>query len=155
DIEFAERGFPTYGPRNRYGAILFIEKEGFMPLFEEVDLANRYDLAIMSTKGMSVIASRYLVEHLCAQQNIPLLVLHDFDKAGFSIAGTLQQSTRRYSFSRSFKIIDLGLRLEDIDGLESEEVEYQQSDETLVANLKANGATAEEIEFLRTGRVEL
>ena len=32
--------------------ILFIEKEGFMPLFEAVQLAERFDLAIMSTKGM-------------------------------------------------------------------------------------------------------
>ena len=45
---------PTVGPKNRYGAILFIEKEGFMPLFEAVKLAERHDLAIMSTKGMSV-----------------------------------------------------------------------------------------------------
>ena len=33
--------------------MLFIEKEGFLPLFEAVHLAERYDLAIMSTKGMS------------------------------------------------------------------------------------------------------
>jgi hypothetical protein len=53
-----EAGYPTYGPKNRYGAILFIEKEGFLPLFEAVNLEQRYDIAIMSTKGTSVIASR-------------------------------------------------------------------------------------------------
>ena len=58
--------FPTCGPKNRYSAILFIEKEGFMPLFEEVNLAERYDIAIMSTKGLSVTASRLLVDHLCS-----------------------------------------------------------------------------------------
>ncbi len=111
EFKLSEKHFPTCGPRHRYGAVLFIEKEGFMPLFEEVKLAERYDIAIMSTKGMSVTASRRLVEELCARHKIPLLLLHDFDKSGFSIAGTLQRDTRRYAFSSSFEIHDLGLRL--------------------------------------------
>ena len=95
-----------------------------MPLFEAVRLAERYDLAIMSTKGMSVTASRELVDALCAQHAIPLLVLHDFDKAGFSIAGTLRRSTRRYRFGHrhAANVIDLGLRLDDVSGLETEDV---------------------------------
>src|SRR4029453_6287398 len=83
NIELAESQFPTIGPGNRFGAILFIEKEGFMPLFEAVHLAERYDLAIMSTKGVSVTAARKLVDELCGEHEIPLLVLHDFDKSGF------------------------------------------------------------------------
>ena len=126
-----------------------------MPLFEEVQLAERYDLAIMSTKGMSVTAGRQLVEELCGQHGIPLLVLHDFDKSGFSIAGTLQRDTRRYTFAQGFKVHDLGLRLEDVDGLETEEVTHQASDAAVAANLRLNGATQEEIEFLLSERVEL
>jgi hypothetical protein len=38
---------------------------GFKPLFEHVQLAERYDLAIMSTKGLSNTA-RLLVERLLA-----------------------------------------------------------------------------------------
>ncbi len=67
DFDVWEKRYPTLGPGNRFGAILFIEKEGFMPLFKEVRLAERYDLAIMSTKGMSVTAARFLVETLCAE----------------------------------------------------------------------------------------
>ena len=81
----------------------------------------------MSTKGMSVTASRRLVEEICAQHDIPLLVLHDFDKSGFSIAGTLKRSTGRYTYGRHFKVHDLGLRLEDVDGLETEEVMHNAS----------------------------
>ena len=121
-FKLSDEYFPTFGPGHRYGAVLFVEKEGFMPLFRAVKLAERYDLAIMSTKGMSVTASRQLVEELCARHDIPLLLLHDFDKSGFSIAGTLKRDTRRYTFQRNFKVHDLGLRLEDIDGLETEEV---------------------------------
>jgi hypothetical protein len=65
------RSFPTHGVTNRFGAILFVEKEGFLPLFQAAHLAERYDLAIMSTKGMSVTASRTLVEALCSAGGRP------------------------------------------------------------------------------------
>jgi hypothetical protein len=146
--------FPTCGPDYRYGAILFIEKEGFLPLFRAVRLAERYDLAIMSTKGLSVTASRLLVDQLCAAHEVPLLVLHDFDKSGFSILGTLRRDTRRYAFRNRIEVVDLGLRLEDVEDsqLEAEDV-FHRSDP--VPNLFENGATEEEIAFLRTQRVEL
>jgi hypothetical protein len=159
DPEFSiwEERYPTLGPKHRFGAILFIEKEGFMPLFEEVQLAERYDLAIMSTKGLSVTASRLLVDRLCAAHQVPLLVLHDFDKAGFSIVGTLKRSTRRYRYStgHAANVIDLGLRLEDTEGLETEKVCWRASQWAVKDNLRQNGATDEEIEFLLRQRVEL
>jgi len=121
-----------------------------------VRLAERYDIAIMSTKGQSVTASRLLVDRLCAEHNIPLLVLHDFDKSGFSIFGTLGRSNRRYEFENRIEVIDLGLRLGDVDGLEKEAAFISRG--SFVAarkNLKTNGATPEEIEFLLKWRVEL
>jgi hypothetical protein len=141
--------YPTGGPGHRFQAILFIEKEGFMPLFSRVLLAERYDLAIMSTKGLSVTASRMLVDALC--WDIPLLVLHDFDKAGFSIAGTLQRNTRRYEFRNRICAVDLGLRLADVqaNGLQSEEVHYGKSNPRY--NLEDNSATKAEIAFLCRG----
>jgi DNA topoisomerase VI subunit A len=72
-----------HGPDGLFGAVLFVEKEGFMPLFEATRLADRYDIAIMSTKGLSVTAARRLVDQMCGRYKIPLLVLHDFDKSGF------------------------------------------------------------------------
>jgi hypothetical protein len=145
----------TRGPDCRFSAVLFIEKEGFMPLFEHVQLAERYDLAIMSTKGLSNTASRQLVDEMCSRYHIPLLVLHDFDKSGFSIVGTLKQSNRRYEFNNQITVIDLGLRLPDIDGLETEDVYDDTSPAARRANLRANGATPEEIDFLLERRVEL
>jgi hypothetical protein len=146
DLRDGDR-FPTMGPANRYGAILFVEKEGFLPLFQQAKLAERYDIAIMSTKGMSNTASRELVDSLCGA-DVPLLVLHDFDKAGFSIVGTLQRDTRRYSFNHDVNVIDLGLRLEDVEKwkLQAEPCSVGKSDPT--DNLRENGATDEEIAFL-------
>src|ERR1700759_3212373 len=53
--------YPTKGPENRYKNVLFIEKEGFDPLLKASQIAERLDVAIMSTKGMSVSASRLLL----------------------------------------------------------------------------------------------
>ena len=117
---FDEAGISTRGPAGNISAVLFIEKEGFGPLFKAVNLADRYDLMIISTKGVSVTAARQLVDEICGENDIPLFVLHDFDIAGFMIFGTLQRDTRRYQFSNTIEAIDLGLRLGDIDGLEQE-----------------------------------
>jgi hypothetical protein len=63
--ELQEPKVGTCGASGNFGAVLFIEKEGFFPLFEHVKLAERFDIAIMSTKGMSNTAARRLVEKLC------------------------------------------------------------------------------------------
>src|SRR5262245_31205640 len=110
--EFADANVYIVGPSAGFSAILFCEKEGFAPLFKAVKLADRYDLMIISTKGVSVTAARQLIDNICGG-GLPLFVLHDFDVAGFLILGTLQRDTRRYQFSSAVEVIDLGLRLGD------------------------------------------
>lgn len=140
----------TTGPALRYRYALFIEKEGFTPLLERARIAERYDLAIMSTKGMSVTAARQLIEEL-SDQDVTLLVLHDFDKSGFTILHTLYNDTRRYQFKTKPNVIDLGLRLADVEALQldSEAVEYSRDPRSSLAQ---SGATADEIEFLATAK---
>jgi hypothetical protein len=46
DGKFVGATVKTLGPKGNYGALLYIEKEGFLPLLDEVDLANRFDIAI-------------------------------------------------------------------------------------------------------------
>ena len=99
----------TMGPEGRYGAVMFLEKEGFTQILEAAQIAERYDLAIMSTKGMSVTAARILVEELCGKRGLPLFVLHDFDITGFSIRKTLTESGERYQFRHKVNFVDLGL----------------------------------------------
>jgi hypothetical protein len=152
-LEIDSGMYPTNGPRNAFGAVLFVEKEGFQALFDKVKLAERYDLAIMSTKGLSVTAARELVDTLSGTYGVDIFVLHDFDKTGFSIFKTLGTSSRRYRFKHKARVINLGLRLEDVEaeGLESEEVSLGKASYISIArNLRANGATDEEISFLTT-----
>ena len=78
------RASTSSGPNGGYAGVLFCEKEGFGPLFKSVDLANRYDLMLISSKGVSVTATRRLIDEVCGDHDLPLFVLHDFDVAGFT-----------------------------------------------------------------------
>jgi hypothetical protein len=140
--------YPTSGPENRYRNILFIEKEGFDPLLQQARIAERYDLAIMSTKGMSVTAARMLLDRLAPRID-RVFVLHDFDISGFSIFGTLGTDGRRYVYENIVHMIDLGLRLEDVEamGLQSEPVVVTDRD-ARVETLRRHGATWKETAFL-------
>jgi hypothetical protein len=162
----SEAEVKTYGPSGNFGAVLFIEKEGFSELLKAAKIAERYDLSIMSTKGMSVVAARVLADEMCHDHDIPLLLLHDFDKSGFAIAGTLQRDTRRYEFKNGITTIDIGLSLQDVIamGLEAEYQHHPKGDKAaLMANLRENGASEDEITFMfqdfdrlrSTRRVEL
>ena len=144
---------PTCGPVNRYRFALFIEKEGFDPLLERARIGNRFDVALMSTKGMSVTAARKLLEHF-AEQGVVVLVLHDFDKSGFSILHTLSHDTPRYRFRHRPKVIDLGLRLADVQRmrLQQEEVQYRKVKKDPRVLLAKCGATKAEQNFLVESR---
>src|SRR5262245_34542048 len=154
--DFADATLDIVGPEGNLAGVLFCEKEGFTPLFKAVNLANRYDLMIISTKGVSVTAARQLIDDICGCSDLPLFVLHDFDVAGFMILGTLHRDTRRYQFAHSIEPIDLGLRLADIDDLEREPAAATKTDpEILREQLTENGATDAEIDILLNERVEL
>jgi hypothetical protein len=166
DADFSQAKVATSGPNGNFSAAVFIEKEGFAPLFKAAQIAEKHDIAIMSTKGMSVVAARALADEMCHDHDIPLLLLHDFDKAGFSIAGTLQRDTRRYEFHNSITVVDLGLSLADVEemGLESEYQHHPKGHRhALEENLRTNGASEDEIAFMfrdfetlrSTRRVEL
>ena len=133
--------FPTKGAKNRIAAVLICEKEGFDELLEAEGVPDRYDLALMSTKGISAIAARDLAETL----GVPCFTLHDFDKNGFVMAGGFPFAT------------DIGIRIEDVEELDlAAEGQYHKNPEVARRNLLRNGATPEEADFISEGqRVEL
>jgi hypothetical protein len=145
-LDFA---YPTRGPANRYRFALFVEKEGFNPLLARAQIQERYDVAIMSTKGMTVTAARHLVESL-TEQGVTILVLHDFDKSGFSILHTMRSDTIRHRFRVKPNIIDIGLRLKDAQEmtLPNEQVHYKKAKKDPRIRLRECGATEEECNYL-------
>jgi hypothetical protein len=50
-ISHVPKRFPTKGAKNRIAAVLICEKEGFDELLEAEHIPERFDLALMSTKG--------------------------------------------------------------------------------------------------------
>jgi hypothetical protein len=138
----------TWGPAFRYTYALFIEKEGFDPLLERADIQGRFDVGLMSTKGMSVTSARRLVEEM-SQAGVTLLVVHDCDKSGFEILHKFTAPTRRFTYTVTPTVVDLGLRLEEAlaMGLASEPVEYDTQVDPR-ESLRACGATEEECDFL-------
>lgn len=147
-----ERLVSTAGPANRFQYALFIEKEGFASLLKAAQFAERYDLAIFSTKGMSVTAARMLVEAL-SEVGVTILALHDFDKAGIKIRHTLCNDTRRYIFKTKPHVIDLGLRLEDIAAmqLDPEPVLYGTRKNPRLDILASGGTQADANYLVRDG----
>lgn len=133
----------TNGPTLRFNAVLFIEKEGFDPILKDAGIAEKYDIAIMSTKGLPVGAA-CLLAHQFALQNIRVFVMHDFDLDGFKIVRTLRRGTR---LAPGTSVIDIGFRFEDIEGLQSEQVVYKQK-KNPKSYLRLCGATEKEIDFL-------
>jgi hypothetical protein len=148
--------FSTTGPTHRYSNVLFIEKEGFAQLLRAARIAERFDIAIMSTKGMSTTAARMHIDGL-SPHIANVLVLHDFDVTGFSIFGTLGTDSRRYRFKNRVSVIDIGLRLDDVESLslQSEPVKVSGNWDARAATLAEHGATRAEIRFLHERRVEL
>ena len=153
--------WPSLRHGQRYQAVLYIEKEGFEPLLEEARIAEKFDLAILSCKGQSVVAARRFVDEVCCVgSGVQLLVVHDFDKAGFEISQCLTRVSEwaeandrvAYRFKNEVNVVDLGLRLTDVE-------QYKLASETV--KFKGHFAadsicTSEERDFLRSGRrVEL
>jgi hypothetical protein len=138
----------TWGPAYRYQYALFVEKEGFTPLLDRAQIQDRYDVALMSTKGMTVTAARRLIEAL-SEAGVTILVVHDFDKSGLEILHKFTANTRRYRYSITPTVIDLGLRLEEARamGLESETVLYDSTVDPR-ESLRECGATEAECDFL-------
>jgi len=154
--DFSDANVEIIGPEGGFSGVLLCEKEGFDVLFKAVDLANRHDLMIISNKGVSVTAARKLIDTVCGDNGLPLFVLHDFDVAGFMILGTLQRDTRRYQFDNEIEVVDLGLRLADIAGLEREPAAASKTSRGILRDqLAENGATNAEIDILLSERVEL
>jgi hypothetical protein len=153
--------WPSLAEGQRYQGVLYIEKEGFDPQLREADIANRFDISIISCKGQSVTAARKYVDQVCRMGGgVPLFTAHDMDKAGFEIAQRLttvsdyarDNDLVKYEFRNKINVTDLGLRLTDVQAysLQSERCRLRGDfpSDTI--------ATPEEQAFLRSDRrVEL
>lgn len=160
NIGHIPKQWPSLAHSQRYAAVLYIEKEGFEPIIQAARIAERFDLAILSCKGQSVVAARKFIDTVCGiGSGVPLFVVHDFDKAGFEIAKCLttvsdaavESGRVQYHFVNKINVTDFGLRLEDV-----EQYDLPAEKCSIRVSKPVEGMTDDEFAFLRQRqRVEL
>lgn len=97
-------------PEHRLAAILFVEKEGFAQNIEESGLLEQYDCALASTKGMSNVALRALIDDLAGRiPDLIVFTLTDFDIAGVTIEDTLINSGWRHEYQNRVRHVPLAV----------------------------------------------
>lgn len=116
--EVEDYEFPAW----QYNKILYIEKKGTWGAIKTARLAERYDMAVVAAEGYANVAARTLFAAADRDQQYKLFVFHDADPAGYEIARTLREETRRMP-GYSVDVIDIGLGLEEALelGLQTEE----------------------------------
>jgi hypothetical protein len=157
DFNMPEWEVQTHGPHHRYGAVVAVEKGGIADVLRQTGVHTRNDVAIIGNEGQSVEAELVLADAL-GDVDVPIFLLTDFDRQGFTIAENLRAGTWRHRYRNRVQVVHVGLRLEQIEalgGLEDEPIGENTLKHVGDDRLRECGATEEEIALLRTSRVEL
>lgn len=113
-------------PAWTFNKVLYIEKEGFFNVLRDKKIPEKYDLALLTSKGYASRAVKDLLDALGenSEEEITFFCIHDADAYGTIIYDTLQIETGARP-GRKVKIINLGLDPEEAHamGLEVEKVE--------------------------------
>ena len=155
----------THGPHHRYGAVVIVEKGGIADVLRQAGVDDRHDVAIIGNQGQSVEAELVLADAL-GRVDVPIFLLTDFDRQGFTIAENLRSGTWRHQYRNRVQAIHVGLRLDQINawgglasrspgGLEDEPIGKKTLKHVGDDRLRECGATEEEIALLGARRVEL
>jgi DNA topoisomerase VI subunit B len=109
-------------PEFVYDKMLYVEKKGLWPVLKAARIAERFDMAVIVGEGYANVATRSLLAAAADGHDVRVFVLHDADPAGYEIARTLSEATRRMP-GHHVEVHDLGLRVEGALelGLEPEE----------------------------------
>jgi len=137
-----EYGLPDY----EFNKLIYIEKNGPLPVLEDIQFMERYDAALLVAQGFGTRDMKRLIDKIW-EHNPEMLFfcVHDCDVYGINIYRTLQEATRTAP-ARQAQIIDMGLRPAQVwdMGLKPEEVSYQKKPPEGIIDL----LTFEEYEWL-------
>ena len=140
-----------------FNRLVYIEKEGFSEALKDIGWPERWDCAVMSSKGFSTRAARDLVDKLALHDEpCTVFAVHDADAFGTMIFQTLQEATRARG-ARKVEIVNLGLEPWEAvaAGLDVESVERGDKYKPVAQYVldRPDGERWEE--WLQTQRVEL
>lgn len=137
-------------PKWTFNKILFIEKEGYFASLIDESFPEKYDCALVSSKGFASRAVKDLFDLLGeTDEEIQFFCVHDSDAAGTMIYQTLQEATIARP-GRRVKVVNLGLDPE-------EAIEMNLQIETFESRTRRSVADYawEWEEWLQENRVEL
>jgi hypothetical protein len=122
-VPLGTREVSAYTPPDwTFDKILVVEKAGLWPVLAESRIADRFDMAIVTSEGFAAEAPRDLLAGLRAR-DMTIFVLHDADHCGYNIARTLGEETTRMP-GHHIEVIDLGLSADDAIALGMEPESY-------------------------------
>lgn len=109
-------------PAWTFNKVLYIEKEGFFNVLKEKKIPEKYDLALLTSKGYASRAVKDLLDAIGEndrEEEMTFFCIHDADAYGTTIYDTLQNETKARP-GRKVKIINLGLDPEEAVTMELE-----------------------------------
>lgn len=138
-------------PSWTFNKIIFIEKEGYFASLRDVGFPEKYDCALLSSKGYASRAVKDLFDLLGeTDEEIQFFCVHDADAAGTKIFETLQEATSARP-ERKVKVINLGLDPEEAINMDLQVESFESDRRRPVADYVSYRWT----EWLQSNRVEL
>jgi len=110
EIKLGTRNVEKYQrPVFNFNKILYSEKEGFFEILKDVGFCEKYDCALLTSKGFASRAARDVIDLLAeTEEELLFFCIHDADLSGTLIYQALQGATLARP-ERKVKIINLGL----------------------------------------------
>lgn len=139
-------------PYYYFNKVLYIEKEGIITILKEAGWPERWDCALMSSKGYGSRAAKDLIDNIAeTSEPVQVFCAHDCDAAGTMIYQTLYEATKARP-ERKIEIINLGLDRNEalIMGLQREKLPNEKPDIRV-----ADYVDEADREFFSSYRIEL
>jgi hypothetical protein len=112
-------------PAWTFTKILYSEKEGFFPILKDVRWPERYDCALLTSKGYATRAVCDVLKLMGEiHEPITIFCIHDADGPGTMIYQAMQEAVNARPGASNIRIINLGLEPKEAlaMGLEAEKV---------------------------------
>ncbi|MDB5575869.1 MAG: hypothetical protein JWR80_1045 [Bradyrhizobium sp.] len=145
-------------PKWTFKNVLFIEKEGFFETLKVAKWPEKYDCALLTSKGYGSRAAKDLIDMLAddADEDVRVFCVHDADAYGTMIYQTLQEATSARD-RRRIEIINFGLEPWEAMqmGLTAEDRDKDAKDAPVADYVKNRLDDTDWAEWLQRQRFEL
>ncbi len=110
EIKLGTKNIEKYNrPIFNFNKIIYSEKEGFFEILKEANFPEKFDCALLTSKGFASRAARDVLDLLAdTDEELQFFCLHDADLSGTLIYQALQHATKARP-KRKVSIINLGL----------------------------------------------